>query len=85
MSLSRTALPLRPLARVAAALPLLVAPLLLAAPSAHAAPMPLPTPALDADPCFNVETPPGYVCVPAPKECFAAPCPQYEVVPATEA
>ncbi len=79
---SRTTPP--PAARIAAGLPLLAASLLFTAVTAHAAPLPLPRPAADAGPCSAVETPPGHVCVPAPKQCFAAPCPQYAFVPATE-
>ncbi|GAA3487256.1 MULTISPECIES: hypothetical protein [Streptomyces] len=78
----RTAL--SPAARIAAGLPLLAASLLLTATAAHAAPLPPARSAADAGPCFAVETPPGHVCVPAPKQCFAAPCPQYAFVPATE-
>jgi hypothetical protein len=75
------------LARIAAVLPLLLAPALFAAAGpAHAAPPASAPPprTLGVGPCDGVETPPGHVCVPAPKQCFAAPCPQYAVVPATE-
>ncbi|MCX5205306.1 hypothetical protein OG897_28095 [Streptomyces sp. NBC_00237] len=71
------------LARIAAVLPLLLAPALFtAAGPAHASPP--ASGAFGVGPCDGVETPPGHVCVPAPKQCFAAPCPQYAVVQATE-
>ncbi|CAM5242966.1 hypothetical protein GCM10010329_44370 [Streptomyces spiroverticillatus] len=78
MPLSRT---VPSLARAAAGLSLIAAPLLISVSPAHAVPMPA---AVDAGPCFNVETPPGYTCLPAPKQCIAAPCPQYALVPVTE-
>ncbi|GII59040.1 hypothetical protein Pth03_74290 [Planotetraspora thailandica] len=33
--------------------------------------------------CAAVLCPAGYVCVPAPKQCFTVPCPQFDCVPAT--
>lgn len=33
-----------------------------------------------AGPCASVSVPFGYVCVPAPKQCFTTPCPQYDLV-----
>lgn len=33
-----------------------------------------------AGPCASVSAPLGYVCVPAPKQCFTTPCPQYDLV-----
>ncbi|MEU8626438.1 hypothetical protein [Streptomyces sp. NPDC048669] len=33
------------------------------------------------NPCATVVAPIGYACVPAPKQCFAAPCYQYDLVP----
>ncbi|HEY9327450.1 MAG TPA: hypothetical protein VIS09_04280 [Streptomyces sp.] len=33
-----------------------------------------------AGPCASVSAPFGYVCVPAPKQCFTTPCPQYDLV-----
>ncbi|WP_157530164.1 hypothetical protein [Microtetraspora niveoalba] len=32
-------------------------------------------------PCAAALCPPGTVCVPAPKQCFTTPCPQFDCVP----
>ncbi|MEV0972498.1 hypothetical protein [Microtetraspora glauca] len=34
-------------------------------------------------PCAAALCPPGTVCVPAPKQCFTTPCPQFDCVPVT--
>ncbi|OKK21942.1 hypothetical protein AMK16_01465 [Streptomyces sp. CB00455] len=69
--------PTRTSARFAAGLPLIVAPLLFAAPGpAHAEPGPP-----FSGPCAGVAVPEGSACVPEPKQCFVAPCPQYAIVP----
>jgi hypothetical protein len=64
------------LGRLAACLPLIVAPLLLAATSPVYA-----EPGRSTDLCAGVAVSPGYTCVPSPKQCFRAPCPQYDLVP----
>lgn len=33
-----------------------------------------------AGPCASVSAPLGHLCVPAPKQCFTTPCPQYDLV-----
>ncbi|MER5727301.1 hypothetical protein ABT084_02895 [Streptomyces sp. NPDC002138] len=77
MTTSRTA---RRLARFTAGLPLIAAPLLLAAASAaHASPEP------PVDSCAAVTVPEGHACVPEPKQCITTPCPQYTIVPAEPA
>ncbi|MEV7728616.1 hypothetical protein AB0P15_28265 [Streptomyces sp. NPDC087917] len=65
------------LIRLAVGMPLITVPLLFTAVStAHAEPAP-PTGV-----CVGVTVPEGYICVPDPKQCFAAPCPQHAIVPA---
>ncbi|MFD3680446.1 hypothetical protein [Streptomyces sp. NPDC058613] len=70
----------------AGCLSLFVVPLLFTAVStARADPQPLAPPSADtvaASPCDLVRPAAGLVCVPAPKQCFTAPCPQYDIVPA---
>ncbi|AWZ06238.1 MULTISPECIES: hypothetical protein [unclassified Streptomyces] len=66
------------LIRLAAGLPLVLAPLLLTTSPAHGDPTPT------ASPCAAVTVPEGHACVPDPKQCFTTPCPQYTVVPLPE-
>ncbi|MCY0949819.1 hypothetical protein [Streptomyces sp. H27-S2] len=70
----------------AGCLSLFVVPLLFTAVStARADPQPPAPPSADtiaASPCDLVRPAAGFVCVPAPKQCFTAPCPQYDIVPA---
>lgn len=69
-------------ARFAGGLSLVVAPLLFTAVgTAQADPAPPPYTA-GPGPCDVVRPAAGFVCVPAPKRCFTAPCPQYDIVPA---
>lgn len=64
------------LLRAASAVALTVLPLVPAGP-AHAAEG---SSRAQAGPCASVPAPLGYVCVPAPKQCFTTPCPQYDLV-----
>ncbi|GAA0420113.1 hypothetical protein [Acrocarpospora corrugata] len=43
----------------------------------HAQPTCPPDPTVE---CLGA-CPPGHACVPAPKQCFTTPCPQYDCVP----
>ncbi|MER5872901.1 hypothetical protein [Streptomyces sp. NPDC002044] len=83
MALFRTSL--RP-GGLAGCLSLVVAPLLFAAVSTARAdswpPAPPSSDTVAASPCDVVRPAAGFVCVPAPKQCFTAPCPQYAIVPA---
>lgn len=67
----------RALRRFAAGLPLIAVPLLLSATTSVYAD---PEPSRSA-PCAAVSVPAGYQCVPEPKQCLVAPCPQYAIVP----
>lgn len=71
-------------ARFAGGLSLLVAPLLFTAVGTARADPPPPPYAGSArlGPCDVVKPAAGFVCVPAPKQCLTAPCPQYDLVPA---
>lgn len=64
------------LLRAASAVALTALPLVPAGP-AHAAEG---SSRAQAGPCASVPAPLGYVCVPAPKQCFTTPCPQYALV-----
>lgn len=64
------------LLRAASAVALTALPLVPAGP-AHAAEG---SSRAQAGPCASVPAPLGYVCVPAPKQCFTTPCPQYDLV-----
>ncbi|MFD3937420.1 hypothetical protein ACFWSF_21845 [Streptomyces sp. NPDC058611] len=71
-------------ARFAGGLSLVVAPFLFTAVgTAQADPAPPPYAGTAGHgPCDVVKPASGLVCVPAPTQCFTAPCPQYDIVPA---
>ncbi|WP_433226091.1 hypothetical protein [Microtetraspora malaysiensis] len=67
-------------AAIAAGISLSAAPSYAAATSTPSVARSSGTTCLPGSPCAAALCPPGTVCVPAPKQCFTTPCPQFDCV-----